>query len=130
MSTTIQIQLRSLVLELHAAVYYTTKLKQKIEDLQAQAGTLKLISCRARCQSQHQRQSQVRRLVMNAHDVAMVQSRSCIASKSGHTLVIIDGPFGDMTCTNIDRNHQVWSADMTKPHELYHKLGGNCPLSA
>ena len=26
-----------------------------IEDLQAQAGTLKLISCRVRCQSQHQR---------------------------------------------------------------------------
>ena len=73
---------------------------------------------------------------MNAHDVAMVQSRSYIASKSGHTLVIIDGPFGDMTCRNTDRNHQVWSADTTKPHELHHKLGGNlatldnCPLSA
>ena len=37
----------------HAAFYYTTKLKQRIEGLQAQAGTLKLISCRVYCQSQH-----------------------------------------------------------------------------
>ena len=62
---------------------------------------------------------------MNLQDVTMVQSCRHIASKLGHTLGIIEGPLGKVTCANIDRNHQVRSADAIKPHELHHKLCGN-----
>ena len=60
-------------------LYYTTKIKQRIEDLQDfMQGALP--------KSGSAYKDQVRRPVMNAHDLAMVQSRSYIANKSGQRL--------------------------------------------
>ena len=97
-----------------------------IADLQVQADTQKLISCRVHCQNLYQRIMTIagQTACQNTHDMTVIQSRRYVASKPGHTFVIIDGPCGDVTCTNIDRNHKVWPADTSKPHELHH-IGGN-----